>query len=43
MAETTWINGNCSIVEGKSIALIEALRAIETLLGEWKSEANIGP
>jgi hypothetical protein len=29
MAETTWINGNCSIVEGESIALDEALRAME--------------
>jgi hypothetical protein len=31
------------VIEGESIALIEALHAIETLLGEWKNEANIGP
>jgi exosome complex RNA-binding protein Rrp42 (RNase PH superfamily) len=28
-AETTWIDGNCSILEGESLALIEALRALE--------------
>jgi hypothetical protein len=29
MAETTWFDANCSIVEGEALALIEALRAIE--------------
>jgi ribonuclease HI len=28
-AKTNWIDGNCSVVEGESIALIEALRAME--------------
>jgi ribonuclease HI len=28
-AETTWMNGNCTIVEGESIALIKALHAME--------------
>jgi hypothetical protein len=28
-AETTWIDGNCSILEGESLALIEALRVLE--------------
>jgi ribonuclease HI len=28
-AETTWIDGNCSILEGESLALLEALRALE--------------
>jgi ribonuclease HI len=27
-AETTWFDGNCSIVEGESIALLEALKVI---------------
>jgi ribonuclease HI len=29
MAETTWIDGSCSIVEGESIALLEALKVME--------------
>ncbi|PNX79261.1 ribonuclease H [Trifolium pratense] len=29
MAETTWLNGNCSIIEGESIALLEALKVLE--------------
>jgi hypothetical protein len=29
MAETTWCEGNCSIVEGEAIALIEALKAMQ--------------
>jgi ribonuclease HI len=29
MAETTWLEGNCSIMEGESIALLEALHAME--------------
>jgi hypothetical protein len=29
MAETTWFDANCSIVEGEALALIEALRATE--------------
>jgi hypothetical protein len=29
MAETTWFEGNCSIVEGEAIALIEALKAMQ--------------
>jgi ribonuclease HI len=29
MAETTWIDGSCSIVEGESLALIEALKVME--------------
>jgi ribonuclease HI len=28
-AETTWIDGNCSILEGESLALLEALRVLE--------------
>jgi ribonuclease HI len=28
MAETTWIDGSCSIVEGESIALLEALKVL---------------
>jgi ribonuclease HI len=28
MAETTWIDGSCSIVEGESIALLEALEVM---------------
>jgi ribonuclease HI len=28
-AETTWLEGNCSIMEGESIALLEALHAME--------------
>jgi hypothetical protein len=28
-AETTWMNGNCTIVEGESIALNKALHAME--------------
>jgi ribonuclease HI len=28
MAETTWIDGSCSIVEGESIALLEALKVM---------------
>jgi hypothetical protein len=28
-AETTWIDGSCSIVEGESIALLEALKVME--------------
>jgi ribonuclease HI len=28
-AETSWINGNCSVLEGEAIALIEALRAMD--------------
>ncbi|MCI04184.1 cytochrome P450, partial [Trifolium medium] len=28
-AETAWMMGNCSIVEGESIALLEALKALE--------------
>ncbi|KAK2355332.1 hypothetical protein QL285_092752 [Trifolium repens] len=28
MAETTWIDGSCSIVQGESIALLEALKAM---------------
>jgi ribonuclease HI len=27
-AETTWIDGSCSIVEGESIALLEALKVV---------------
>ncbi|MCI72917.1 hypothetical protein A2U01_0094181, partial [Trifolium medium] len=29
MAATAWLEGNCSIVEGESIALLEALRTLE--------------
>jgi ribonuclease HI len=29
MAGTTWLEGNCSIVEGESIALLEALKNME--------------
>jgi hypothetical protein len=29
MAETTWFEGNCSIVEGEAIALFEALKAMQ--------------
>jgi hypothetical protein len=29
MAETTWMNGNCSIVEGESIVLLETLKVME--------------
>jgi hypothetical protein len=29
MAETTWLEGNCSIMEGESIALLEAFHAME--------------
>jgi ribonuclease HI len=28
MAETTWLDGSCSIVEGESIALLEALKVM---------------
>jgi hypothetical protein len=28
-AGTTWLEGNCSIIEGESIALLEALKEIE--------------
>jgi ribonuclease HI len=28
MAETTWIDGSCSIIEGESIALLEALKGM---------------
>jgi ribonuclease HI len=28
MAKTTWIDGSCSIVEGESIALLEALKVL---------------
>jgi hypothetical protein len=28
MAETTWFEGNCSIVEGEAIAMLEALKAM---------------
>jgi ribonuclease HI len=27
--ETTWMDGNCSIIEGESIALLKALHAME--------------
>jgi ribonuclease HI len=29
MAETTWFEGNCSVIEGEAIALIEALKAMQ--------------
>jgi hypothetical protein len=29
MAGTTWIDGSCSIEEGESVALIEALKVME--------------
>jgi hypothetical protein len=29
MAGSTWLEGNCSIVEGESIALLEALKVME--------------
>jgi ribonuclease HI len=29
MAETTWLNGNYSVIEGEAIALLEALKAME--------------
>jgi ribonuclease HI len=29
MAGTTWLEGNCSIVEGEYIALLEALKVVE--------------
>jgi hypothetical protein len=29
IAETTWMDGNCSIVEGEFIALLEALKVLE--------------
>jgi ribonuclease HI len=29
MAETTWLNGNYSVIEGEAIAMLEALKAME--------------
>jgi hypothetical protein len=29
MAETTWFEGNCPVIEGEAIALIEALKAMQ--------------
>jgi ribonuclease HI len=29
MAETTWMDGNCSILEGEFIALLKALKVLE--------------
>jgi ribonuclease HI len=31
VAETTWLEGSCSIIEGEAVALLEALKALQLI------------